>query len=462
MRFIDSAPTDTILVGQGFNTISASHGGQTVEYSDSTDLVKVDENADGMQLLTDVRQITSLTQLKERMNVSATASAGFGIYSGDASSSYIRGRTFNEYSVSIFIDVCVLEPARVLKSSRMTADALEAASNGLARFLSYCGNAYCYGNRRGGRFTAIADFSATTLKEHEKISAEASAIAGGYASGNAEFERTIERLSAVSNFSLKILRSGPKDAVPTLAEVAGYARTFPERVAKDGSYVVGALLRSYETTPNFPFKEINIPRLNNLARIMELICGDLDSLYKAQGDLNFLQSRTGWYEKGVALKDEIKSAWEHNESEIKRLLEAARLISEVQLEEAPSPADIKIVDPGEAAKPKPPPIIVELYEHIDYAGRKVALNESHPNLHSIGFGDALSSFKLLGAKAEYKVEFYSDPNYSGKRIEFISPTSFPDIRKKWPMGNGVDVFGGFDTLPNWNDQVSSVRITKLK
>ncbi len=73
----------------------------------------------------------------------------------------------------------------------------------------------------------------------------------------------------------------------------------------------------------------------------------------------------------------------------------------------------------------------ELYEHINYAGKKLAGCASKENLIKYGFNDKASSYKLAAACRGKKIALYLDINY-GKKVdenEFDSEKHVPYAAK---------------------------------
>ncbi|UXR94606.1 hypothetical protein [Agrobacterium tumefaciens] len=449
MQIFNAVDGDFLLVGQGFNSISATQGGQSVVYRGTGDLTTTTGKEGGFETVFRLEKIESLHSLREKLNISASASCGFGIYSGDAASSYFRSRSFNSHSVFVFVDVLVLKPSLVLKQSLMSPAALKAADEGLTRFLGFCGDNYVYGYQAGGQLTAIAEFTSKTANEFEQVSANVEAAISGFGGGGVSFNQTLETLSKTTSYSLTMLRKGTHAAVPDLATLASVAQAFPTEISKPSNQVVvKTLLRGYETTENFPSKKVDVLVLQKMAQSMEILSGYLEDLYEAQGDLQFIGSHLNWYKAGSSLKPAISNAFAKNEDSIALLLAFAVQLRKDPLAKLPPPPNVERVDPGPLAGKEPPPVIVEIFEHINYGGRREPFTSSISNLANIGFNDAISSFKIHGDPGEYEVEFYLHINYEGLRLPFQSPAEDANL---------TDNRSGFF---NWNDQISSIKITK--
>lgn len=453
MQVLNSLDRDSLLVGQGFNTINALQGGQAVEYNDRTDLVTAAQSSGGLDTNFRLEKVESLRDLRTKLNVSASASCGFGVFSGDASAQYFKSRAFNRYSNFVFADVSVLHPSEVLKRSRMTPSALKVAEQGLSRFLGFCGDAYVYGYQTGGQLTAIAEFTSETAEDFEKVSAQVNAAVQGYGSGGAEFSKQVYELSKSTKYSLTMLRKGTAERIPNLASLAEYAETFPEKIAElRNASVVRMLLRGYETTENFPGKHVDVLLLQRLAMAMQTVSEYLETLYEAQGDLQFIAAHLHWFKGGAELKSAVDNAYQKNEASIKELLGFAIALRSEPMKEVPALPNVERVDPGPVGGgPGQPSVVVELFPHNNFGGGKIDLVSSHGNLDALGFNDQLSSFKVHGEPGEYEVDFYEHINFEGKRFTVQSPAQSAGLE-----GSRLHVFS------TWNDNVSSVRITKRR
>lgn len=114
METMNSVATDILLVGQGFNSISAAQGGQAVIYGGRHDLTTLTGKAGGLETVFRLEKIESLRSLREKLDISASASCGFGVFAGDVASNFFRSRAFNRYSIFVFVEVTVLKPTVVL------------------------------------------------------------------------------------------------------------------------------------------------------------------------------------------------------------------------------------------------------------------------------------------------------------------------------------------------------------
>lgn len=92
-----------------------------------------------------------------------------------------------------------------------------------------------------------------------------------------------------------------------------------------------------------------------------------------------------------------------------------------------------------------PRLIIEIFEHINYSGKKATVFGSIPHTQEIGMHDMISSIKIykgpgFAAAPNYKVIFHEHINYQGQQL-ILPPGFYPSIH----------------TIPyNFGDKISSI------
>lgn len=91
------------------------------------------------------------------------------------------------------------------------------------------------------------------------------------------------------------------------------------------------------------------------------------------------------------------------------------------------------------------PIIVVLWEHTGFAGRRLALTEDTPDLGVYGFHDMTSSIGIHPGPdyvkgTRYEVSFYEHSLYGGGQLVLVGPACYPSLIRPY----------------NFNDVISSV------
>lgn len=150
----DDIPSDRLLLGQGFNSLSAEKGALCVDYDPNNDAAEVtttvgSPDTAGQHTEYRLEQISSLETLKKAENIDASASFGFGIFSADASASFISSGEFTQYNNFVFVQVKVLNAFQQLKRRVLRPPALAWARQGANTFVDHCGDEYVYGRQMG-------------------------------------------------------------------------------------------------------------------------------------------------------------------------------------------------------------------------------------------------------------------------------------------------------------------------
>lgn len=80
-----------------------------------------------------------------------------------------------------------------------------------------------------------------------------------------------------------------------------------------------------------------------------------------------------------------------------------------------------------------PRLVVEVFEHVNYQGRKITLIDSETNTSLIGVQDIISSVKIykgpsFNASPNYKAIFHEHFNFQGRRL-VLAPGFYPNIHE---------------------------------
>ena len=80
-----------------------------------------------------------------------------------------------------------------------------------------------------------------------------------------------------------------------------------------------------------------------------------------------------------------------------------------------------------------PRLVIEVFQHVNYNGRKVTILDSVPNTEDIGAQDLISSIKIykgpaFSAAPNYKAIFHEHINYVGRRL-VLAPGYYPNIHQ---------------------------------
>jgi hypothetical protein len=81
--------------------------------------------------------------------------------------------------------------------------------------------------------------------------------------------------------------------------------------------------------------------------------------------------------------------------------------------------------------PETPPLVVELYEHVDFGGQMIIMMDSDPDLENYGFSNKVSSIRVLpgpSKETSKKVRLHRDAHYKGGYIEVKPGEEIPDLK----------------------------------
>jgi hypothetical protein len=245
-----------ITLGKGYNSLSGEVKGQCVDTGGLVDAGGKEPDSGNTStsqtVKIEIKDITSLTSLREQLNISTAASfKAFGGNGGSAKMSFAKEVNFNSESRYLLISSKVINATLVEKSPTFTKDVQEGIASGKLvgdAFLKYCGNEYVYSTTTGGEFIAVLEFSASSLQESQRLDASLKASYGAF-SGSANISKAIERLAKNSLRQINIYRAGGKGEVVGPDDFEKFAKEFPSKVENTVSgspTIVEINTRSYD------------------------------------------------------------------------------------------------------------------------------------------------------------------------------------------------------------------------
>lgn len=316
--------TDRLSVGDGFNSTTGEPGGNCAVFDPGheKDDLYVPGGVTGQKTVYDFYEITSLDQLKTALNVSASASFGYGIFSADASFSFMKSGSYNSYHNYLFVQIRVTNPTEILKKKSLSPAALQYAATN--RFFETCGNEFIYARTTGGDLTGIIELSSSSVEEHDKLSAAMNVAINGFLAsggGSASFSQAIDTVKNVAQTRVHIIRNGGLGDIPNIDTLQAAALKFPSSVQLiTGHPVIDVLItQPYTVTDNLPgnlkfdlvkFQMDTLPRLASW----------LDEAYQIRGDLKFILDHPSQFYVKTA---DVSQLWNSNEDTIQSLLSQA-------------------------------------------------------------------------------------------------------------------------------------------
>jgi MAC/Perforin domain len=233
-RTIYANPRSPIDLGSGFNTITQSSMNEAIE---TDGLLQKSDPAAGQNVKLELLQVESMIQMKQVLEIDATASYsnGFGI-SMNARASYVSDTKMSMHNVYLLVHVQVTNSTTMLKQPYRLAEEIKAEvlkeqkdPAYLGTFFRRYGDSFVTGYTTGGEFIAIVEFEAKDEQDKKQISAQVSgAVSGWSISGN--FKSAMDSLSQTLRNKISVYRNGGKGQLPDLGKLVEAALKFPEEV----------------------------------------------------------------------------------------------------------------------------------------------------------------------------------------------------------------------------------------
>lgn len=279
----DPSNTDA-LIGQGFDTVRASLRGKCLETKPLTTLLGDSANANGQKVSYYLQSATSLSELRSKLEVHASASFGIGIYSGSGSYNLFQETNIHSLSSFLIVRVKVLNLTETITERLLSGPAKERQGNP-GRFRDFCGNEALIARQSGGDFLALVRFNSRSVEDKSAVDGAIGGAVGNFVSGSANFAQSITALSRFSDLTIDILKAGNSSAIPTLEGLRDYALRFPTTVTRTGGqpWVYNVITADYGTVDNYDGTgDFDLPTYN---AFMEQLAEDRDWALVQRNDI---------------------------------------------------------------------------------------------------------------------------------------------------------------------------------
>lgn len=440
--------TDRLLPGQGFNIATGAQGMlNCVIYRDGNDLQKLDPGT-GQHTHLICEAVEDFEELKSKLDVSASATLGVGIYSGKTSASYLNDEKHTRFDSYLLIGVKVLNPALVLKRAHLSPAALRLIRDGISAFLEKCGNSYVYGYITGGEILGIVRYKAVSDEQASEVRLQVDAAAKGVASGNLTMSHAVSSITKQTESKYSIIRDGGAGNLPTPDALIAAANALPDILRNPGNArVVRTLVRGYQTVDNLPHKALDLRILEHQVQALETTATYLSTARLVANDIGIIRRDLARYDLTGDPNQIVTDAAEKIATIISDLEETADRITQDPNTPTPDRPDFPNIPARIRDVPKPP--VLELWTDRDGGGKYLPTNVSIPNLQHTPVGDIndqVTCVKVNGSPGEYTVTLFEHADYQGAGVTFTSPCYIDTLDGRW--FNGVYI----------HDLTSSVRI----
>jgi hypothetical protein len=202
-------------------------------------------------------QIKTKEELSDKISMSSSASGSYGTFSGNAKSSFVREIEWNYNSNYILVEASRITQRQIFNvdKAELKPESLNLLRDSKFKFLESCGSAFATSVDLGGEIFGLIEIKSDTYSEKQKIEMSLSAsgsYTGGKASGSADYERTIRRLS--STYKVKIDYKhigGAKVAVPQTVDAILDLSAKIETLSDHHPVALAVHTRDYSTVGNY-------------------------------------------------------------------------------------------------------------------------------------------------------------------------------------------------------------------
>ncbi len=236
--------------GVGIDTPSADARNACV-LGDPSDI----HDAAGDTVTFEMTEVTSIEDIQSALGISASASAGVGLFSASAKMNYTESCHFHSSSVFLMVSINVLQAFTSIKAPTIDPTAAALLSQGdTSNFQDQFGEMFVRGLVTGGQFFGVIEVSTSSQTDQESLSVS---LSGSYGLFNASGSVSQSFNKAIENRSVKVscfIQGGQTSPIPTSVEdMVAAARAWPGTLAGKG-VPYSALLDSYSilALPNPP------------------------------------------------------------------------------------------------------------------------------------------------------------------------------------------------------------------
>jgi hypothetical protein len=223
-------PDQPVQLGRGYDTLAGLLRGDAVLSDNQTETV-----GGGQKTTYSMQSVTSLTDLKARLEVSASGSFGRLWGTADARVEFVGSLNVNRYYTYLLVH-CTVENATTLLGSYDVNDDVKAfvgtANPNMNDFYDKWGDTFVASYVSGGEFIGLVEFQTETDEAQASLAAQINVIGGSWSAGS-DFKAQMDKLSQTTQTSVSIYMNGSAQSVPSLDQMVDFALAFPDKVNPD-------------------------------------------------------------------------------------------------------------------------------------------------------------------------------------------------------------------------------------
>lgn len=235
-------------MGRGYNTLTGELRGDALD-------APVGQLLGGGGQSTKYRllEVDDLTQLRQELNVSASASLDALSGSASAKAEYVYKSKFTRYSYFLAVHVTVVNAQMVIKAEKLTEAAKTTLATNPKGFLASYGDHFISAITTGGEFIGIVQIETKSEEERTEVKARLQGALGTF-SAQGDFSKAIETVAKENKTTISIFRKGGGGPLPAGTALSAAALNFPQDVdPTTGKPVVYSLTTSdYAVVTNLP------------------------------------------------------------------------------------------------------------------------------------------------------------------------------------------------------------------
>jgi hypothetical protein len=241
------AGNSLLEMGRGYDSITSSPKSFCITNREEATPQTIPNTSEGQFAIS---HETSSSHLASTLHMTADATFGIGVFSGNASGSYFDSKNTSMYAERLLVSNSSWNERTLLKQLPvgLTKDAQVALSQGPEAFRELCGDEYIEGKITGGELTALFTLETNSQDEQSRIHGDFSASATTN-SVSASLDQSLNSYSDSKRLDISILRKGPAEDYSNLkpSDLIEAVRTFASKVrAGSGSaWTVWYLVQPY-------------------------------------------------------------------------------------------------------------------------------------------------------------------------------------------------------------------------
>lgn len=310
-------------IGQGFNSATYEVKGDVAEFNHITDKLITVDSALGQRAKFDMKRITSYDDLSKFMGLDISTSIKLGIFKASGRVEMLESYSYNRFSDFLAVRVTVRNPSKVLNknSEKLTAEALQRASEGQDEFIDYAGDEFINGIITGGEAIAVYEFLSTTEQNRTSLRTHIDASVKAFffsAQASSDYQKAMNELKKFSSKTISFYRQGDTSSIPNNPEaIVDYMARFPSIIAeKTKASILFYLTKPIKYIKGLPSENRNFTAVDNQSDVIRKSAKFLSKLYQIKGDLKYVDENLKQFE--AANDDVVKS----KQSSIDSLIES--------------------------------------------------------------------------------------------------------------------------------------------